>query len=140
MRASRTKTDMLRHRSKLGFTLIEVLLVVVITAIITATVMTSFIGVEDDAEEAMIRYSLREMRALVPVWWVKYDIGNGGNLPPSLMKVVPKSPVTGHRYVTIIHTDQPVIPDDVNQSGFGGWLVSSTTLDVWLNSPDYVHY
>lgn len=116
------------------------MLVVVITSILAATVITSYTDTEQDAEDAVIRYSLREMRSLFPVWWVKYDLGNGGHLPMQLMKAVPKSPVTGYNYVTVIDTDEPVVPDDVNQSGFGGWLFSSKSMGVWINSPDYVHY
>lgn len=131
---------MIRTTKQRGLTLIEVMLVVVITAILAAVVITGVGDSQKDAEEATIRYSLREMRSLIPVWWVKYDVGNGGSIPVELMKVIPKSPVTGYSYFTIIHTDEPVVPGDVNQTGHGGWLISSTTQGVWLNSPDYVDY
>jgi len=128
-----------RHRQS-GFSLIEVLIVVVITAVLAATVITQITGSEEDAMESRIRYTLREMRSRVPVWWVQYDVDNGGGIPPAVMSTIPENPVTGYTYITVINTDKPKIPDDVNQSDTGGWIVSTTTKGVWLNSPKYIDY
>lgn len=135
----RADLDMLQRRRQSGFTLIEVLLVVVVMSIVSAVALTSYQGSQEDADDASIRYSLRQMRALIPVLWVKYDLSNGGGLPANVIATLPESPVTGLAFFTVINTDEPA-PTDVNQHGFGGWIISSKTQRVWINHPDYVHY
>ncbi|REJ67134.1 MAG: prepilin-type N-terminal cleavage/methylation domain-containing protein [Planctomycetota bacterium] len=129
-----------RHVRKAGVTLIEVLIVVTILAVLAAVVLTQVVSSEADAEDAMIRYTLREMRSRVPAMMLQYDVANGGTIPASVTNALPENPVTGYNFVHVIMKDQPDIPGDVNQVGLGGWIVSFTTGGVWLDAPGYEHY
>jgi len=129
-----------RRVRKAGVSLIEVLIVVAIMAVLAAVVLTQVVSSEADAEDAMIRYTLREMRSRVPTMMLQYDVASGGTIPTSVVSALPENPVTGYNFVHAIMKDQPDIPGDVNQVGLGGWIVSFTTGGVWLDSPGYEHY
>ncbi len=61
-----------------GFTLIEVLIVVVIMAVLAATIIPQFSTSTKDAEDSQIEFNLHTLRSQVEL----YKVQHGGSYPP----------------------------------------------------------
>ena len=67
-----------RKSIKRGFTLIEILIVVVILGILAAIVIPQFTNASDEAQESQARTQLQSMRSQVQLYRVKNDVLPGG--------------------------------------------------------------
>ena len=67
-----------RKAIKRGFTLIEILIVVVILGILAAIVIPQFTNASDEAQESQARTQLQSMRSQVQLYRVKNDVLPGG--------------------------------------------------------------
>ena len=59
---------MIRHRHNAGFTLIEVLLVVVIMAVLAGAIITRFLGTADDAKTSSLTHNLYVIEAQLEIY------------------------------------------------------------------------
>lgn len=145
-----------------GFTLVEVLIVVVIMAVLAAVVIPQFSASTDDARKSTTEFNLSTMRSLVQT----YRGQHGGALPlingsqtlsdtmtgkttstgtvdatlgvygPYLLEF-PENSFSGSNAVKII-TNDPAVSGDVTSDNAGGWLYNTTTGGFWLDrDPGY---
>jgi len=143
----------LRNR---GFTLVEVLIVVVIMAVLAAVVIPQFSASTDDARKSTTEFNLSTMRSLVQT----YRGQHGGALPvvngtqslaetltgktkadgtvdatgaygPYLLEF-PENSFSGSSAVKII-TNDPAVVGDVTTGNTGGWLYNVTTGGFWMD-------
>src|SRR5437762_4597425 len=70
-------------KKRRGFTLIEVLIVVVIMAVLAATIIPQFASSTDDAKTSSAKFNLHTLRSQIEM----YKLQHGG-LPPSLTNLV----------------------------------------------------
>lgn len=149
----------LRNRRS-GFTLVEVLIVVVILAILAATVIPQFTDSTTDAKESSLRYNLHTLRAQIEL----YKAQHGGNPPtlasgtlaqltsktnaagtvgtgsgfvygPYLVGTFPLNPISGDGTVTATATAPPLA-----ESGTGGWLYHAATGQIFADDDAYLNY
>ncbi|MCA9285091.1 MAG: prepilin-type N-terminal cleavage/methylation domain-containing protein [Phycisphaerales bacterium] len=74
----------MKARAKRGFTLIEILIVVVILGILAAIVIPQFTDASQEASESAVKSQLQTMRSQVELFRVK----NGGALPTDMDELV----------------------------------------------------
>ena len=138
-----------------AFTLVEILIVVVLLAILAATIVPQFSSSTKDAQESSAAFSLQGLRSQIEV----YKAQHGGQTPSTLDKLtvrtnsqgttgadptscpfgpymphVPENPFNQERSVEAISNSPP--------SGVGastsGWLYHSTSGNVFLNHADWL--
>ncbi len=63
----------LKSRNRKGFTLVEVLIVVVILGILAATVLPQFSAASDDAKESALRQDLQLLRSQITMYRFQHD-------------------------------------------------------------------
>ena len=147
---------MCRRRS--GFTLIEVLIVVVIMAVLAATIIPQFASSTDDAKTSSLDFNLHTIRSQIEM----YKINHLGN-PPSLAKFsdqmtgktnisgdttgtgldygpyiqgeIPANPFNGNNKIVAVAT-AGTTPTDANGTD-GGWQYDETTGDFYPNNSQY---
>ena len=142
----------MKSQVRSAFTLIEILIVVVIMAILAATIIPQFTDSTADAEEATAEFNLNTLRAQIEL----YKAQHGGNLPafaggaitglttqtthggssfgPYLVKM-PTDTITNSATVTEVTGSSAIVVGNV--TGTGGWLYHSGTGEIRIDHPSH---
>jgi prepilin-type N-terminal cleavage/methylation domain-containing protein len=88
------------NRRKGGFTLIEVLIVVVIMAVLAATVIPQFSTTADDAKNSTLAYNLHALRSAIELFKLHHNgavptVANDADGNPSLPQLYSATDATG---------------------------------------------
>jgi general secretion pathway protein G len=148
-----------------GFTLIEVLIVVVIMAVLAATIIPQFSTSTKDARESSLKFNLQSLRTQIELYKVQHNstVPDGTN---NLKQLTSASDVTGalsttglvdatHPYGPYVQNALPVQPFsglntvklDTGAAGTlptatagvgGGWIYRATTGEIWIDNTNYV--
>ena len=148
------KTNM----SRSAFTLIEVLIVVVIMAILAATIIPQFTDSTKDSKLSTVKFNLATLRSQVQLYRTHH---NGVNPSATLAELttttdvsgtvgtgaafvygpylrdLPYNPFNNKKTVTAITQDPPTAAQG---TGAGGWLYNATTGNVWIDDTTYYTY
>jgi general secretion pathway protein G len=148
------------HRRPVGFTLIEMLIVVAIMAIIASTVISRFMGTTDDAKTSSLKHNRQTVEALLEVYRAQHlnryptiqdaalpqltsvtnaagEIGTSGPNYPFGPYVVeaPVNPFDGSKKVTAV-AEPGKQPTGVVGS-LGGWQYDESTGALWPNNAEW---
>jgi general secretion pathway protein G len=147
------------NQPRAAFTLIEVLIVVVIMAILAATIIPQFTDSTKDAKASTVKFNLATLRSQIQLYRTQHNganptgtlvelttttdvggaVGTGANFVYGpYLREVPTNPFTNSKAVKVISSD-PAAAGDVT-SGGGGWLYNVTTGNVWIDHADYVTF
>ena len=144
-------------KRRIGFTLVEVLIVVVIMAILAATIIPQFSDSSKDAKESNLRFNLHTLRSQIELYKSQHDgvvpqtanlreLSNKTNLAGDLgntrthkfgpyIRQIPANPFTDSNSVLLI----TVTPATIAQvTANDGWLYHQPTGEIWINHADYV--
>jgi len=105
----------MRGRAR-GFTLIEMMIVIVVIAILLGVLLPNFRGTQDEASEQRARSELRTIATAIE----SYYIHNSNTLPTTLTTLITASP----RIIS-------VVPDDPFRSGATDYTYASDTNGVY---------
>lgn len=140
-------------KRKQGFTLVEVLIVVVIMAILAATIIPQFTNSTKDAQTSTATFNLQTLRSQIQMYRTQHDglmpaatlveltkstnragtAGTGASFPYGpYLSGVPENPINGSTVVTSI-TNSPALAADVKSKG---WLYNATTGEIWIDDAD----
>jgi general secretion pathway protein G len=140
---------------RIGFTLIEVLIVVVIMAILAAAIIPQFTDSTKDAKLANARFNVQTLRSQLELYRSHHNgltpgnslaellattdisglVGAGPNFPYGpYLKTIPTNPYNDSASIKAITSD-PAQSGDV--TGSGGWLYNRATGGIWLDNATY---
>lgn len=149
-----------------GFTLVEVLIVVVIMAVLAATVIPQFSASADDARESALAHNLHTMRAQIELYKVQHDgvaptIANDADGVPSLPQLYSRTNAAGaigvapatYPFGPYVLNRLPPNPLNGNkyiivdataswppsaQTAAGGWFYNEDTGEIKPNATDHL--
>ena len=151
-----------RHRG--AFTLIEVLIVVVIMAVLAATIIPQFTATSEDAQDSTLNFNMRTLRSQIELYKMQHsgdypdDVGDatGGWMPQMTgstnasgtngaagdsfpfgpyVEVIPDNPYDGKNAVTSVALSGAKATAVSGTAG--GWQYDPATGDVWPNNTDF---
>jgi general secretion pathway protein G len=134
------------RRLRTGFTLVEILIVVVILGILAAIVVPQFSSATSDAQRSAVQDQVNKVRKAIAIYYVR-----SGNVYPNIvpgpgatswgeigpgtsyMRTPPANPwVGGPNATVIIHGTGP----DAAYQTTHGWIFDPATGQVWAGSCD----
>lgn len=144
------------ERRRAGFTLIEVLIVVVIMAVLAATIIPQFSSSTKDAQNSSVKFNAHSLRSqielykahhlgtypaisesLLPQLTMATDVdGNTATTPDSshpygpYLDEIPANPFNGLRTVAAVTTAGTA---PTKGTGSSGWQYDATTGGIWPN-------
>jgi general secretion pathway protein G len=147
----------------LGFTLVEVLIVVVLMSVLAAVVIPQFSSSTDDAKRSTSDFNLSTMRTLIASYQAQHNglhpvydlsaksltglltktkadgtVDAAGPFGPYILSF-PENAYTGATDVKAITNDPPK-SSDVTAGNAGGWLYNASAGKIWLDSnPGYTY-
>jgi len=109
-----------------GFTLVEIILVIIIIGVLAAIIIPKFGGQTDSAKIAKTKANLGSLRSAIRL----FQSDNNGTKPAALSDLVPgqirKLPEEGI-------SDPPSVAVAAANDGSGGWVYDAATGDVSVN-------
>ena len=147
---------MANEMRRLGFTLIEVLIVAVMLAVLAAVVVPQFLNSNEDAKVTSAKFSLQTLRSQIQLYKSEHGSWPGDDLQELLMTTsgdgttdssdgpltsgpylesIPVNPFTGSATVVEIEND-PATAADITATD--GWLYNKQVGQIWLNHADYI--
>jgi len=146
----------MKSKLRSAFTLVEILIVVVIMAILAATIIPQFTDSSTDAKMNTAKFNLSTLRGQIELYKTQHaglkpgatlieltqstnaagtsGTGAAFNLGPYLREL-PVNPITNSQAVKAI-TNNPAVASDVT-SGGGGWLYHAASGNVWIDDAKY---
>lgn len=141
-----------RKARRSGFTLVEVLIVVVILAILAAAVVPQFSSSTQDAKVSTSVFNLQTLRAQVQVYKAQHNgvypdplskltiaTSKAGGTPsgndsygPYLLEI-PECPLVGSAGVAAASSTTPSVI-----AGGAGWAYHKDSGTIWINHADYL--
>ncbi|MBM4001309.1 MAG: type II secretion system protein [Planctomycetes bacterium] len=141
------------RKNRSGFTLIEVLIVVVIMAVLAATIIPQFSDASTDAKLNTSVFNLQTLRSQIETFKAQH----GGTAPAALTRLtvktkkdgtvdasgpygpylstIPEETITGASTVKA-STNNPIASGDVDTAG--GWIYNATSGEIRINHADHV--
>jgi general secretion pathway protein G len=140
-----------------AFTLVEVLIVVVIMAILAATIIPQFTDSTKDAKSSTVKFNLHTLRSQIELYRTQHNgtapsaslveltqqtdaSGTAGTTSAfpygPYLRELPANPFTNSKAIKTI-TTTPAAAGDCT-SGGGGWIYNATTGGIWIDHVDYV--
>jgi general secretion pathway protein G len=126
-----------------GFTLVEILIVVVILGILAAIVVPQYLGATEDASKKAAVHEVQRLRKAVEVYLIRHggrpDVDEGDKTWGSLLgvgdylKSAPVNPWVGGENAGVIEFGEG--PDDAYQSDYG-WIYNEETGEIWAGGFD----
>ena len=135
-----------------AFTLVEILIVVVIMAVLAATIIPQFTASTKDAQESTVIFNLQALRSQVEMYKAQHN-GNppttldlltkktsathstttNATLGPYLLRI-PENPFNNQVGVGVASSDPPAAAGGATD----GWLYNATSGKVYISHSDYL--
>jgi general secretion pathway protein G len=137
-----------------AFTLIEVLIVVVIMAILAATIIPQFTDSTKDAKASTVKFNLATLRSQIQLYRTQHTglnpsatlveltqltdasgtAGTGATFVYGpYLREIPVNPFTNSKTITTTTSD----PLATAPAGTGGWIYNATTGNIWIDHATY---
>ncbi len=144
----------MKSRRKLGFTLVEVLIVVVIMAVLAAAIIPQFADSTADAKANTAIFNLHTLRSQIELYKAQHDskyptaglveltkkTNAAGEVGTSTayrygpyVRTIPENPINGLNSVVAPAANPPVA-----EEADAGWLYDAVKGEVWINSTKYL--
>ncbi len=133
---------MKRLQNQSGFTLIELVIIIVILGILAAVAIPKYQDLSGEAQEASARSALGSLRSGITIFYANQAVQTGNATWPTLAEL--RTPGTVMAQAIPPNPFQANVPDSVvDGSGQskgavigteGGWVYNPTTGEIWLNT------
>ena len=131
-----------RLTNQRGFTLIELVIIIVILGILAAVAIPKYQNLSSEAQEASARGSLGALRSGVTIFYANQAVSTGVATWPGLAAVnaagtVMAQAIPANPYCTELNFPDSIVAGATRGTVVGtncGWAYDSTSGEIWLNT------
>ncbi len=122
-----------------GFTLIELVMIIVILGILAAVAIPKYQDLSDEAREAAARGALGGVRSAITIYYANHAVQDSAHWPPidSVRYAIMAQGMPDNPYVTDADHPDSVVVGVTKGTVVGadcGWAYLATDGEIWLNS------
>jgi MSHA pilin protein MshA len=125
-----------------GFTLIELVIIIVILGILAAVAIPQYQNMSSEAREAQCRALLGSLRSGVTIFYANQAVTTGTAVWPTVAELETANTVMAQGIPPNPYVDEANAPDSVvtgvtrgvTVGARGGWAYNPTTGEIWANS------
>ncbi|MBN2226598.1 MAG: prepilin-type N-terminal cleavage/methylation domain-containing protein [candidate division Zixibacteria bacterium] len=129
-------------RENRGFTLIELVIIIVILGILAAVAIPKYQDVSTEAREAAARAALGGLRSGIAIWYANQAVTTGTATWPSLDSLRTAGAVMEHAIPKNPYQSDTNAPDSIvagvakgtTVGTRGGWVYNESTGELWPNT------
>lgn len=122
-----------------GFTLIELVMIIVILGILAAVAMPKYLDLQDEAKVAGCKGAVGGLRSAISIWYAN-NAASGSTAWPAVSDIttmmqhgVPENPYNNSTAITTSATK-------ATNAGNYGWVYNTTSGEIWGNTTDSSSY
>jgi len=133
----------LKFSDQKGFTLIELVIIIVVLGILAAVAIPKYQDITGEAREASARAALGSMRSGITIFYANQAVTTGTAAWPNLSQLEAVGTVMEHAIPKNPYQAENAAPDSICTGvtkgtlvagGRGGWAYNPVTGELWLNT------
>ena len=130
-------------RNQRGFTLIELVIIIVILGILAAVAIPKYQDLSGEAKEAAARSALGGLRSGITIFYANQAVATGTADWPTIAELrapgtVMAQEIPANPYQTEVNVPDSIVDADGIAKGTtignGGWAYNESTGEIWLNT------
>ncbi len=129
-------------RNQSGFTLVELVIIIVILGILAAVAIPKYQDISSEAKEAAARSALGGLRSGIAIWYANQAVTTGTATWPALDSlrapgVVMEQSIPANPYQNSANAPDSIVTGVAKGTTVGtrgGWAYNATTGEIWPNT------